>query len=80
MECLRWTLVKFTACVAFETFGLVVFVALGVFVAFMGHWSWTLVAFSAVFMGCWGLDVCSILQFLWHLCGLVLYIQHLCGV
>ena len=30
------------------------FVTFGVFVAFMGHWSWTLVAFStmlAVFMG-----------------------------
>ena len=44
--CLGWVLVKFTACVAFfEAFGLVVFVALGVFVAFMGHWSWTFVAF-----------------------------------
>ena len=42
-------------CSIYEAFGLVVFVALGVFVAFMGHWSWTLVAFSAVFMwvGVW---------------------------
>ena len=41
----------------YEAFGLVVFVAFGVFVAFMGHWSWTLVAFStvlAMFMGRWG--------------------------
>ena len=46
------------------------FVAFGVFVAFMGHWSWTLVAFfysvSSVY-GALGLDVCGILQLLWHL-------------
>ena len=38
-------------------FRLVVFVAFRVFVVFMGLWSWTLVAFSTVFMGHWGLDV-----------------------
>ena len=47
MECLGWVLVKFTAFEAFyETFGLVVSVAFRVFVVFMGHWSWTLTAFS----------------------------------
>ena len=44
--CLVWTLVKLTTCVAFfEAFGLVEFVALGVFAAYMGHWSWTFVVF-----------------------------------
>ena len=57
MECLGWVLVKFTAFEAFyEAFGLVMFEAFGMFVAFMGHWSWTLVAFTAFvwFMGLWG--------------------------
>ena len=49
MECLGWILVKFTAFEAFyEAFGLVVFVAFRVFVVFMGHWSWTLMAFTAL--------------------------------
>ena len=57
MECLGWVLVKFTAFEAFyEAFRLVMFEAFGMFVAFMGHWSWTLVAFTAFvwFMGLWG--------------------------
>ena len=66
--CLGWTLVKFTACVAFfEAFGLVVFVALGVFVAFMGHWSWTFVAF---FLQClWGVGVWTFVAF-YNFCGI----------
>ena len=52
------------------------------FVAFMGHWGWTLVAFTAfvVFMGRWGwtflvfYSVCSVYGawalYVWHL-GLV---------
>ena len=49
MECLGWILVKFTAFEAFyEAFGLVVFVAFRVFVVFMGHWSWTLMVFTAL--------------------------------
>ena len=42
-------LVKFTASEAFyEAFGVVVSVAFRVFVVFMGHWSWTLVAFYSI--------------------------------
>ena len=32
----------------FKAFGPVIFAAFGVFVAFMGHWGWTLVAFYSV--------------------------------
>ena len=42
-------LLKFTASEAFyEAFGLIVSVAFRVFVVFMGHWSWTLVAFYSI--------------------------------
>ena len=45
-----------SVCSVYEAFGPVIFVAFRVFVAFMGHWGWTLVAFTAlvVFMGRWG--------------------------
>ena len=33
-------------CSVYEAFGPVIFVAFRVFVAFMGHWGWTLVAFK----------------------------------
>ena len=58
-------LVKFTASEAFyEAFGVVVSVAFRVFVVFMGHWSWTLVAFYSIssVYGHLGLNV-----FLWRL-------------
>ena len=59
------------------------FMTFGVFVVFMGHWSWSLVAFfysvSSVY-GALGLEVCGVLQLLWHLWGLALYVRHLCGV
>ena len=41
-----------SVCSVYEAFWPVIFVAFRVFVAFMGHWGWTLVAFTAqVFMG-----------------------------
>ena len=35
-----------SVCSVYEAFGPVIFVAFRVFVAFMGHWGWTLVAFT----------------------------------
>ena len=35
-----------SVCNVYEAFGPVIFVAFRVFVAFMGHWGWTLVAFT----------------------------------
>ena len=61
---------KFTAFVAFmRRSGWSFFVAFRVFVAFKGHWGWTLVAFTAlvVFMGRWGWTFVALphLQRLW---------------
>ena len=35
-----------SVCNVYEAFGPVIFVAFRVFVAFMAHWGWTLVAFK----------------------------------
>ena len=35
-----------SVCNVYEAFGPVIFVAFRVFVAFMGHWGWTLVVFT----------------------------------
>ena len=42
-----------SVCSVYEAFGPVIFVAFRVFVAFKGHWGWTLVAFTelVVFRG-----------------------------
>ena len=42
-------------CSVYEAFRSVIFVAFRVFVAFMAHWGWTLVAFTEleVFRGRW---------------------------
>ena len=47
-----------SVCSIYEAFGLIVFVAFRVFVAYMGHWGGTVVAFTvlAVFM----LNVCGV--------------------
>ena len=59
-----------SVCSVYEAFGPVIFVAFRVFVAFMGRWRWSLVAFTelVVFRGV-GLDVEGVLQHLWHLWG-----------
>ena len=83
--CLVWTLVKLTTCVAFFFLRLLGWSSSWLWECLQHIWGigvgplW-LFFFSTVFMGRWCLDVCSILQFLWHLRGLVLYIQHLWGV
>ena len=35
-----------SVCSVYEAFGPVIFVAFRMFVAFMAHWGWTLVAFT----------------------------------
>ena len=67
-----------SVCSVYEAFGPVIFVAFRVFVAFMGHWGWALVAFTelVVFRGV-GLDVGGVGQHLWHLWGVALYVWHL---
>ena len=59
-----------SVCSVYEAFGPVIFVAFRVFVAFMGHRGWALVAFTelVVFRGV-GLDVGGVGQHLWHLKG-----------
>ena len=52
-----------SVCSVYEAFGPVIFVAFRVFVELLGHWGWTLVAFTelVVFRG--------VGQHLWHLWG-----------
>ena len=51
-----------SVCSVYEAFGPVIFVAFRVFVAFMGHWGWSLVAFDSIY-GIYG----ALALYVWHL-------------
>ena len=57
-------------CSVYEAFGPVIFMAFRVFVAFVGHWGWTLVPFTELeVFRIVGLVVGGVWQQLWHLWG-----------